>query len=128
MYRRNYSQRTRPYAYEQSHYPALCPVGYRYKHKGWNPTITVTNLEEIVVDNRDIFNNNNSIEAEEIIKSLEERTANYKWEDDMMYGINRMDEWDRGYYEGNPYIYGWEYDKMYSFTEELEPDVEDELD
>lgn len=127
MYRRKNSQRTRSYAYEQSHYPALCPVGNLYKHKGWDPTITVTNLEEIVLDKTDIFNNN-SIEAEEIIKSLEERTENYKWEDDMRYGINRMDEWDRGYYEGNPYIYGWEYDKMYSFTEELDPDVEDELD
>ena len=128
MYRRKQAQRTPPYTYEHTHYPALCQAGNIYKHNGWDPTITDTNLEETVLDKTDIFNNNKSIEAEEIIKSLEERTENYKWEDDMRYGINRMYEWDRGYYEGNPYIYGWEYDKMYYFTEELEPDVEDELD
>jgi hypothetical protein len=46
----------------------------------------------------------------------------------MRYGIDRMNEWDRGYYKGNPYFYSWEYNKMLHFTEEVEGDLVDELD
>ena len=83
---------------------------------------------ETVIENTDIYDNIDILEAEEIIYELEERNEIYKQEDDMRYGIHRMNEWDRGYYEGNPYYYSWEYNKMHQFTEEVEGDMEDELD
>ena len=75
-----------------------------------------------------MYDNLYILEAEEQMAELDERNNIYKQEDDMRYGINRMNEWDRGYYEGNPYLYSWEYDKMHDFTEALGGDMEDELD
>lgn len=128
MYRRSRSQRVRQYTYERSQYPELCKAVKRDQHKEWEPIIPVSKLEETGKMEKDIFDNKASLEVEELINSLEERNEKYKWEDSMSYGVNRMNEWDRGYYEGNPYIYGWECAKMCDFTEELGGDVDDELD
>ena len=46
------------------------------------------------------------------IACREKQLAQYDWEDTMRLGIGRMNEWDRGYYEDNPYCYGWEMDSI----------------
>ena len=128
MYRRNRRQRVHQYTYDPRMYPKLCPVRMPEKHIDWEQILSVSNLEKPVESTTALFNNKKSMKVEGIIHLLETRIENYKCEDDMRYGICRMNEWDRGYYKGNSYIYGWEWDKMYDFTEELEGDVDDELD
>ena len=64
------------------------------------------------------------------IDCREKQLAQYDWEDTMRLGIGRMNEWDRGYYEDNPYCYGWEIDSIPQPTFEedyYEENNEDEL-
>ena len=70
------------------------------------------------------------------IACREKQLAHYDWEHTMRLGIGRMNEFDRGYYEDNPYCYGWEMDNIPTPTveedyyEDNEEDIlsEDELD
>lgn len=67
------------------------------------------------------------------IACREKQLAQYDWEDTMRLGIGRMNEFDRGYYEDNPYSYGWEIDNIpkptleEDYYEDNEEDEEDEL-
>ena len=64
------------------------------------------------------------------IACREKQLAQYDWEDTMRLGIGRMNEWDRGYYEDNPYCYGWEINSIaYPTYEEdyYEENSDDEL-
>ena len=64
------------------------------------------------------------------IACREKQLAKYDWEDTMRLGIGRMNEFDRGYYEDNPYCYGWEIDNIPQPTLEedyYEDNEEDEL-
>ena len=75
---------------------------------------------------------NNFMQREKLrdIICREKQLAKYDWEDTMRLGINRMNEWDRGYYEDNPYCYSWEIDSIPQSTVEedyYEEDSEDEF-
>ena len=64
------------------------------------------------------------------IACREKQLAQYDWEDTMRLGIGRMNEFDRGYYEDNPYCYGWEIDNIPKPTYEedyYEEVIDDEL-
>tara|TARA_Y100000748_G_scaffold303585_1_gene309146 strand:+ start:374 stop:802 length:429 start_codon:yes stop_codon:yes gene_type:complete len=64
------------------------------------------------------------------IACREKQLAQYDWEDTMRLGIGRMNEWDRGYYQDNPYCYGWEMDSIPKPTYEedyYEENSDDEL-
>ena len=64
------------------------------------------------------------------IACREKQLAQYDWEDTVRLGIGRMNEWDRGYYEDNPYCYGWEMNSIaYPTYEEdyYEENSDDEL-
>ena len=64
------------------------------------------------------------------IACREKQLAQYDWEDTMRLGIGRMNEFDRGYYEDNPYCYSWEIDNIPQPTFEedyYEENIEDEL-
>jgi len=129
MYRRRRNRRPPQYNYSTTHFPALGNPTKEANHNNWEQILANAEKEVTIIVDNDIFDNNNIIESEEMINEMEERYLMYQFEDDMRYGINRMNEWDRGYYEGNPYFYSWEYEKMHNFTEDLEEDIEaDELD
>lgn len=129
MYRRRRAQRKPTYNYSSEQYPELCKQTMTNKHTNWEHILATSKEEETMEVENNIFDNNAFLEVEEIIQELEERNETYKWEDEMRYGIGRMNEWDRGYYNGNPYIYSWEFEKMQFFTEASEGEMEDdELD
>ena len=129
MYRRRRNRRPPQYEYSTAKFPALGNPTKEANHNNWEQILANAEKEVIIIVDNDMFDNNNIIESEEMINEMEERYLMYQFEDDMRYGINRMNEWDRGYYEGNPYFYSWEYEKMHNFTEDLEDDIEaDELD
>jgi len=134
MYRRNRigrtgkTQRVPKYSYSTTQFPALGRPTKENNQKNWEHIVAKDEQEETVIVEADLYDNIDIMVAEEMISELEERNEIYKWEDDMRYGIDRMNEWDRGYYEGNPYYYSWEYNKMHHFTEEVEGDMVDELD
>ena len=46
------------------------------------------------------------------LNKLDKRLERYDLEDEMSFGINRMNEFDRGYYHDNPYCYSWEVDAI----------------
>ena len=59
----------------------------------------------------------------------EVRLERYEYEDHMRLGLNRMDEFDRGYYEDNPWCYSWEIDTIpldETYYDELMEDEEEE--
>lgn len=62
------------------------------------------------------------------IKQREKILEQYNSYDDMRYGINRMDEWDRGYYSDNPYCYSWEVNNIPLSEEYYDSDSESEYD
>ena len=51
------------------------------------------------------------------INSYEKMLLRREWEDSVRLEISKLEEFDRGYYEDNPYCYSWEYDKI-PFNEE----------
>jgi hypothetical protein len=128
LYRLGRVHRVPKYSYSNAQFPALGHPTKETNQTNWEHKVAKDEDVESVIENTDIYDNIDILEAEEIIYELEERNEIYKQEDDMRYGIHRMNEWDRGYYEGNPYYYSWEYNKMHQFTEEVEGDMEDELD
>ena len=116
------------YKYSNDQFPAFGIHMHVPSKSNWEHIVAKDEQSDTVVVEDNIYDNIDILEAEEMIYELEERDEIYKREDDMRYGINRMTEWDRGYYKGNPYLYSWEYNKMDKFTEDLEGDMEDELD
>jgi hypothetical protein len=128
LYRLGRAHRVPKYSYSNAQFPALCREGKAINQKNWEHIVAPYEQEENIIADNEMYDNLYILEAEEQMAELDERNNIYKQEDDMRYGINRMNEWDRGYYEGNPYLYSWEYDKMHDFTEALGGDMEDELD